>query len=405
MKRDIRNTIFFALLPAFFLLLLTEGCKKASDINNPEQQSGEFWLKGSVINSHTHTGIANATVYFTGQTILTTDANGLYKVNCKTMGNGTYDVRVIADGYGFGFASATVGNNSALVNTIMLKQLAEPVSIGSQGGILMMTDPESLISDGKTSLGIPAGAFSGNINVTFTRLTGIDVPGYAPVNTLNLCAVNIGPTGTIAGKAVELHFAMPFADPTVDNLPLIRYDIATNNWVSTGILATIDHVTNVATVQITDFGTYSLAVTGSFSETQGNSGTTVSLALDPTLSDIDLTYLAKNEYPDGTPETVSLSYLKNIASQNTRINGVRISFTDATLFTFNYIGYKPDSLAPVKSTMSSYYRWVPKVNYNIQEMPMTTTINGMTTVGSIEKQVYRSGSYWQYVHDQGGGGK
>ena len=404
MKMNIRNTIFFALLPVSFLLLFTEGCKKASDTGT-EQQAGEFWLKGSVNNAQTHTGIANARVYFAGQTILTTDANGLYKVNCKTMGNGTYDVRVMADGYGFGFASATIANNSAMVNTIMLNPLTEPVSIGSTGGTIMMTDPESLIPGSKTTLVIPSGAFPGNVNVTLTRFTGIDVPGYAPANTLNLCTVNLGPVGTVTGKALELRFAMPFANATADNLPLMRYDFEANNWVNTGTLAQVDHAANLATVQITAFGTYSLAITGSFSELNGSGGTIVTVPLDPTLSYIDFSYLAKNEYPGGTSATISLSYLKNIVSQNTRINGTRVSFNDSTTCTFNYIGSKPDSLAPVKSTMSGYYRWVPKVSYTMQIMPMTTIIDGLATSGIIQKQVYSPASTWQYVHDQGGGGK
>ena len=405
MKMNISNTILFALLPVSFLLLLTEGCKKATDTTGQEQQAGEFWLKGSVINAKTHTGIANARVYFAGQTILTTDANGLYKVNCKTLGNGAYDVRVMAEGFGFGFASATIANNSAMVNTIMLNSLAEPVSIGATGGSVMITDPESLIPGSQTTLVIPSGAFPGNINVTLTRFTGIEVPGYAPSNMLNLCSVNLGPVGTILGKAVELRFAMPFADATADNLPLMQYDFEANNWVNTGTLAQVDHATNLATVQITSFGTYSLAITGNFSESNGTGGAMVTVPLDPTQSYVDFSYLAKNEYPGGISATISMSYLKNIVSQNTKINGTRVSFSDSTICMFNYIGSKPDSLAPVKSTTSGYYRWIPKVNYAMQEMPMTTVIHGVATSGIIQKQVYSPASGWQYVHDQGGGGK
>ncbi|MCX6269026.1 MAG: hypothetical protein NTW16_17020 [Bacteroidetes bacterium] len=405
MKRNIRISIFFALLPAFFLLLFTVGCKKASDTSVTEPQNGEFWLKGSVINAKTHTGIANAKVYFDGQTVLTTDANGLYKVNCKTMGCGAYDVRVMADGYGFGFASATIANNAAIVNTILLKPLTEPIMIGSTGGTFSLIDPESLMPGGETTLAVPAGALSGDINVTLTRFTGIDVPGYAPDNMLNLCAFNLGPVTLVAGKAVELRFAMPFADPTIDNLPLLRYDFDANNWVNTGISAHVNQSTNIATVQVTTFGTYSLAISGAFSEGIGTSEAPVTQSLSTTLSQADFSYQAKNEYPDGTPSTISTPYLRNLASQNTKINGTRVSFTDATLFSFNYIGSKPDSLAPAKSTSSGYYRWVPKVSYATHNMPMSTTIHGTTTGGTIQKLVYSDACGYQFVHDQGGGGK
>lgn len=405
MKRDIRNSIFFALLPVFFLLLLTEGCKKVSNTTEPEQQGGILWLKGSVINAKTHLPIANAKVYFAGQTILTTDANGNYKVNCKTTAGGVYDVRVMADGYGFGFASATIANDAAMVNTISLNPLAEPVSIGSTGGTVAMTDPEGIAPASKTTLIVPEGAFPGNINVTLTRFTGIDVPGYAPANTLNVCAVYLGPVGFVASKALELSFALPFTDAGINELPLMKYDFVANNWVNTGSLAQVDHSTNLATVQITEFGTYSLAITGSYSELNGSSGNVVTLSLDPSESYIDFHYLAKNIYPDGTPANISVSFLKNIVSQNTRINGIRADFNDSTFFTLNYIGSKPDSIVPVKSTNSGYYRWIPKVSYTTQDMPMTTTIHGMTVIGIIQKHVYSPLIGWEYVHDQGGGGK
>jgi len=403
MKTNIRYTSLFFLLPVFCLLLFTESCKKASDTTDPQQPNGEFWLKGSVINSGTHTGIANAQVYFAGQTVLTTDANGQYKVSCSTIGSGNYDVRVMANGYGFGFATATITKDAAMVNAIVLSPLADAVPVGSSGGSIMMADPECLVPGSQTTLIVPAGAFTGNVNVTFTRFTGIDVPGYAPANTLNLCTVNLGPAGTVAAKELEILFALPFTNPAVDNLPLMRYNFEANTWENTGTLAQVDHATNMATMQTTAFGTYSLGIAGTFTESAGSSTAAVVMPLDPNQSAIDLSYTAKNEYSGFTLETISLSYLKNIASQNTRINGTRASFNDVTTLTFNYIGSKPDSLAQVKT--AGYYRWVPKVSYTTATMPMTTTIQGVAVNGTIVKQVYVPASGYEYVHDQGGGGK
>lgn len=393
----------FALLPVFLLLLITGGCKKTSDSTTPVTPTADFLLKGSVVNTTTHAGIANARVYFSGTTILTTDANGLYQVNCKTVGCGTYDVRVMADGYGFGFATATITTNAAMVNTIMLMPLGAPVTVGSTGGSVMVTDPESLIPGSKTTLVIPAGALSGNTSVSLTRFTGIHVPGYAPANMLNLCAVNLSPANSLASQAMELRFALPFADASLNSLALLRYDFEANTWINTGAPAQVDHVSNTATVQVTAFGTYSLAVAGSFSESNGTAGTPVTLALDRSLSAIDLSYQAANDYPGFTGTAISLDYLRNVAAQNTRINGTRTSFSDLTTVTFNYIGSKPDSLAGVKTT--GYYRWFPKVVYTPQDMPMTTNVHGLITNGFIRKQVYGPASGYEFVHDQGGGGK
>lgn len=399
MKTNRRKLILSALLPALLLLITIEGCKKAADTTTPEQTNSELNLKGSVINSNTHSGIANAEIYFEGlNTTLKTDANGMYKVSCKTLGSGVHQVRVMANGYGYGFASAVISDDAAMVNTIILNPLAEPVAVGSNGGSVVAGDPESLVPSANTSLAIPSGAFSGNINVSLTRFTGLDVPGFAPVNMLNLCTVNISPAGTVANKAMDLHFSLPFSDPAIDNLPLLRYDFGQNTWISTGIIAQVDHSTNIATAQITDFATYSLAVTGTISTSTGNSGTPVTIDLDRTLSSIDFSYLAKIQYSGNVPATISAAYLKNVASQNTRIG-----FNDNTIFTFNYIGSKPDSLAPVKT--AGYYRWMPKVTYTTQEVPLTATIQGIVATGIIENKMYSPASGYQFVHDQGGGGK
>ncbi len=406
MKKNIRTTIFFALLPVFILLLLTQGCKKATDNTIPEVPNGDFWLSGSVINGSTYAGIAGAKVYFGSKTSLTTDEDGNYAVNCKAMGSGSFEVRVMADGYCFGFASATIASNSAMVNTIVLTPLSGSVSIGSGGGSVIVSDPEALAPDSKTTLVIPAGAFSTDVPVTLTRFMGMEVPGYAPVNTLNLCAVNIGSAGTVPVKAMELHFALPFADAGLNNLPLLKYNFETNVWENVaGASALINHTNNTAVVQVTTFGTYSLSVAGSFTESNGSCGEAVTMPLDPLFTSVDLSYLATNDYPGGTPSTISAIYLENIASQNTKLHGTRSSFIDLTLCTYNYIGTKPDSLVPVKSTMAGYYRWVPKVSYATQDMPTSTTINNVAVTGIITKEVYSPLSGWEYVHDQGGGGK
>lgn len=405
MKTNIRTIFNFAILPALFLLLFAAGCQKASDTNTPDPQGGEFWLKGSVIDAKTQLGIANARIVFDDKTVLTTDAAGVYKIDCNTLSSGSFDIRAMANGYGFGFASATIGDGSAMVNTIVLTPVSEPVSIGASGGTISIADPESIAADGKTILVVPAGTFTGSTGVTLTRFTGIDVPGYAPANMLNLCAVNLGPAGTAANNPVELRFALPFNNPAADNLPLLKYDFETNTWINTGVVALVNHTTNIATVQVTAFGTYSLAVAGSFTETNGTSGTAITLPLDRSLNSVNLTFQGKNEYPAGIPATISLPYLKNVASQNTKINGIRVSFKDLTTVTFNYIGSKPDSLAPVKSTAAGFYRWMPKVIYAPQDMPMTTMIHGTTVTGIIQKHVYSGDCGYEFVHDQGGGGK
>ncbi len=403
MNNKFRITILTVLLPALFLLLSFQGCKKSSETPDPVQPDAALVLKGKVIHATTHAGIANATVYLAGQTLVT-DAAGWYTCNCKTIASGDYDVRVTANGYGYGFASATIDNNAAVVNTIVLKPLAEATVVGSAGGIVTIIDPESLFTGNVNYLMIPAGAFSSNVNVSFTRFAGVDVPGYAPASLLNLCTVNLAPEGTIAAQPVELRFPLPFNGAEINSLPLLRYDFATNTWNNTGLNAQISGSENYAIVQVTEFGTYSLGVSGSYVETSGTSGPVNTLELSTSQSMVDFHFLASSAF-QSVPFTISPVYLKNLASQNTRIHGARVSFSDSTTYLFNYIGSKPDSLAPVKSTLTGYYRWVPKVSYSTREMPVTITLRDVAVIGTITKETYTDACGWLYVHDQGGGGK
>jgi hypothetical protein len=404
MNKRFRITLLSVLVPAMLVLLLFQGCKKDSDPSGPAPQDAALWLKGVVVDAATHAGIANATVYI-GTTVLTTDAGGRYSADCKSLGLGTYDVRVKAAGYGYGFASAQVNQSAAMVNTIALKPLEEPSTVGAAGGLVMVYDNESLIPASQDFLIIPAGAFNSDVHVSLTRFTGADVPGYAPAGMLNLCAINLSPAATIPAVPVELRFALPFNGIEINTLPLLRYDFETNTWSNTGLSAVVNGSENTATVQVQEFGTYSLAVTGSFTETNGTSGASATRDLNPAQSSVDLKYLASNEYAGGVPPTICAAYLKNLASQNTRLNGIRVSFSDSTTCIFNYIGTKPDSLAPVKSTMTGYYRWSPRVSNATREMPVTITLRDVSVAGTIVKEVFTDVSAWQYVHDQGGGGK
>ena len=91
-------------------------------------------------------------------------------------------------------------------------------------------------------------------------------------------------------------------------------------------------------------------------------------------------------------------WITNIAAQFNHI-----SFEESTSLTFQYIGTKPDSIPGSKA--AGYYRWVPKVTYATQTVPTTTVISGESTTGTIGQQMYAPASGYEYVHDQGGGGK
>ena len=401
MKSKIKFSLLPALLFACLLLFTAVSCKK-SVTTVTSTQNTELWLTGNVVNAVTNQAIPNARVYITGSTVITTDANGVYRINTFSLVKGGVEVRAVYDGFGFGSAMAQIGANTATVNTIRLNPLGPPVSVGPSGSTIIVADPESITAGTGTSLTIPAGAFNQTISVRVTRFTGIGVPGYAPANSLNGCTVNLNPESTVTTIPMDLSFALPASGIGVDQLPLLLYSVETNAWTATGTFATVNHAANTALAHITSFGTYSLGLPGTYTEAEGSGGTVVKVPLDPSGSSIQFTYLAKNTYPNGTPSTISLVYLVNLVSQNSKVPGARISFADSTTLIMNYIGTKPDS---VVAQSSATYKWKPQYGYNWVNTPTTTTLNGTPVSGIIEIEHFGDCGFWQYVHDQGGGGK
>ncbi len=404
MKRIERVTALCLFVALASILILTQGCKKESGPTGTVPADG-LQLKGRVVDMATGAGIAGAQVRFGASATYTTDAAGWYQVSCKTAGNGTHDVRVAANGYGYGYAQATVTSNAAQVAVIPLRPLSPAVHIDQNGGVAAVYDFEGLNTGAYATLTVPPGALAASTGVTLTRIYGNEVPGYAPAGSLCLSAVILGPSGASASKEMTLLFPLPFTDATVATLPLLQYDFAAGSWTATGREATIDPSTGTATAKVGAFGTYCLAVPGTFGETNGTGSGAGSTQLDPTKTQTEFAFLGAFDIPGGVSGALSPAWLANLASQNTVLNGARTSLTDSTHVTFCYIGSKPDSIAPSKATSGGYYKWVPKAGYVLQSMPASISVHGASVSGIIRKELFSDACGWEYVHDQGGGGK
>lgn len=405
MKRIERVTVpfFFATLSLLFLLL-SSGCKKESGPTGTVPADG-LLLKGRVVSLATGAGIAGATVRFGTSASYTTDAAGWYQVPCKTAGVGLHDVRVAASGYGYGFAQAAVTASTAMVAVITLRPLSPPVLMGQEGGVAAVSDYEGLEPGAYATLAVPPGALNSPTNVTMTRIYGNEVPGRAPDGSLCLAAVVIGPTGGAVTKDMTLLFPLPFTDATLSTLPVLQYDFTAGQWTSTATEATVDQASGIATAKVNAFGTYCLAVPGTFGESNGTGSGAGSTQLDPAKSQAEFAFLGTFDIPGGVSGALSPVWLANLASQNTVLNGARTSLTDSTHVSFCYIGSKPDSIAPSKATSGGYYKWVPKAGYVLQSMPASISVHGASVSGIIRKELFSDACGWEYVHDQGGGGK
>lgn len=405
MKTRRRILLLPALLIALMLITSTQSCKKTDDPADPRPPAKGLILKGRVIDAQTLTGIPGATVYLSHSTVLTTNAGGEYQLDCTHMDPAEFEVRVMAAGYGYGYAPAKIEKNAATAGTIVLKKLSAAVMAGPSGATLLTDDPEAIIPDSRTVLTVPAGAFATPTALSLTRFTGAEVPGYAPVGFLNVCAVHIGPEGVTPAVPMELRFTLPFDFPNLNTLTLMRYSHGTDTWLPAYTQVPVGHATNTAVALLTETGTYCLAVPGSFAETAGTGSTPVLTDLSKSESLAEFSFTGKNEYTPGVPSDVSTLFLKNTASQNTRLYGLRTRFDASNQVLFNYIGSKPDSLAGGKSTSAGFYRWTPRASKTHRLMPVTITLSGIPVTGTIEKEFYTDACGWMYVHDQGGGGK
>jgi len=358
-------------------------------------------LKGRVVDATTGSGIV-ARVFIAGMSV-TTNSEGVYEISSKLIGNGSWELLVEANEYGLATAIATITDDAAMVRTIRLAPLSNGATLGQSGGTLTVTDPESLTAGASAVLTVAPGTFTGTQAVLFNRLTGAGIPGYAPAGMLNLCAFSIAATAVVPAKPMTVTLPLPVADPSIATLSLLKFDPTTITWsVVNGTQAVVDPSTHTATVQVDAFGYFSLAISGSYSESAGNGSTPVTIDLDKTRSQISFSFTATGQYTS-VPAGVSAAWLKNIASQNTKLNGERVAFDQTTEVMLNYIGYKPDSLTTTQS--AGYYRWMPRVTYTDYQMPVTASVNGMVITGTIGKRAYAPSSSYQFVHDQGGGGK
>ena len=127
--------------------------------------------------------------------------------------------------------------------------------------------------------------------------------------------------------------------------------------------------------------------------------------VDPKQSSVMMSYQAAYQPENNAPSGYSAAWLTNLASQNTYTYGIKTSFSDLTWVTVNYIGTKPDSIPTTKATLAGFYRWVPQVGRNAEFIPSATVVEGMLINGLVTKEQETDRGIWQFIHDQGGGGK
>jgi len=441
MKTKVYITIALMAFIAITAVFWIQSCRKPVGTIDITIPTTKLLLKGKVIDNTTKIGITNATVTIKGIAVVSTDKNGIYTTEMDVSKYKEVEIYAKASGYGLGSTKAYINKEQICVNSIPLKKLNTPVTIGPSGGKIETNNNEGFKTN-KIELIIPANAFSSNVNISVTPFEGIEVPGKINDAKLNLVTVNINSGERDPLLPVTLVFPMPISNLGIDRLPLLYFNENNYSWENTGKYAIINNADGTASVNITHFTTYSLAIYGRYIEELSQTTTINSIELDRSGSSKIIPWLAKVEYPSGIPDNISANWLKNVVSQNTEIGTGRVSFFDSTYTTINYIGYKPDSISKTKSTMGCI-RWVWRTfvcpvinlgdiivsllfaNYWIDinnngrvdqdEMYIWKDVNNDKNVdkgetlpatevnGYVSTETYTDCGYWECIHDQGGG--
>jgi hypothetical protein len=423
MKKKIIIPIIALAFIAMAAVFWMESCKKAVKPIEPSQPpASTLYLKGKVIDFKTKKAIEGAVVEIVGIANVSSDKNGEYSIEAKTVKEKKIEVKATANGYGFASTFAQIEDDIAVVNRLMLLPLNSSIAIGVEGGVLESKNNEGLLGN-TIKLEIPPNAFDKTANISSTPFEGINVPGYAPDSMLNLVTVHLESDAGDPNIPLKLSFPLPFSAFILDSLPVLIFNQNEYLWQYSGHYAKINKSTSMAVSEVEIMGTYSLSVAGSINESFFEETDAGSKLLDETKSAYEFSWLAKVEYPEGIPDSLSPNWLKNVASQNIHSASGRVSLFDSTFTTINYIPYKPDSVSILKSTyLFGRWRWIPQVNsklrcfqnYIYMWIFSDDNNNGVLDPGEVKRKIYylpfyicfivtNDESFWRYKHDQGGG--
>jgi len=238
-------------------LFICSGCQKdVGVITNIVRYN----ISGYVLDAGTAAGIEGVSIHF-GDTVLMTDTAGKYTL--PMVMPGTYLIVAEKEGYSEGRYNMTVTSDGVIAKSILLKELAPPVVIGTAGGSATATN-----STGTTvaELTIPAGELSSDKSISVTNLAGNEVP-----KILDEGDKLLGTTITLHAdddnlafeNGATLTFKLPFRHRPGDVVEVTYFNDSINEWETyDDAVVNADGIT--ASITINHFSTFSANINGSF---------------------------------------------------------------------------------------------------------------------------------------------
>jgi|GEM_PF-3346316 len=302
---------------------LMNGCQENVD---PVNLYSKLNVSSYVLDSETFAGIADAGIAVDGDVVTTTDSNGYFTIS--ELEPGDYLVSASKSCFLKGTYELAVEDNGARLPQFVLKKLADPVTIGTNGG-----DVEAFKKSGELAaeFAIPAGELQSNRQISVTQLTGNEVP-----KILNSTGQLLGTTITLNSddesleftNGAQLTFQLPFPHRPGDGVEVTYFDENTNSWkVFDDAIVNANGLS--ATVTINHFSTYSANVNGNYSE---ETDVTLDYEIVGTSDDYEETFewTTKLEYREGIPDNVDPEWLYTTVENQTKLNFSEVTYGNST---------------------------------------------------------------------------
>ncbi len=263
------------LLVISFLVFVTgivflSGCESSRvepeiTVNTPPPAPAPLILQGSVLNSKTGLGVANATVSILkldGTTVATvnTNASGAFTYDISSLTNTAYKITATASGFGYTFVNVTVDpvNRLAGIASLPIDPIVSvAVALTPAGGTAQGTTNTESKSGTAVSISVPANAVTSNttINVSTVAVNNVPPPPAASTTT-QVGVTNLTPAGITFAKPVTMSYPLPYRMKAGDKIPVM--ELVNGAWTTTTLQATVDASRTIATLDLSKTGQYAL---------------------------------------------------------------------------------------------------------------------------------------------------
>ena len=405
-------------------VLVTQSCRKAVGPIDIPASVNTYKMKGLALDAKTNAAIAGAKINVLG-TVVVTDVSGFFSFEIPNTTVFPFTIYAKAANYVYG--NGLISGPSQ-VRAIMLTPVNPPVAIGPAGGEVVAKTDESITTD-SIRLIIPAGAVSQLVSISVTPMDnffvlpgGVKTAPKATILNLNLLAFSVDPVDIVFTPPAQIYCPLPFFNDENAQFTLYQLNTITNQWEDTGRKMTVDDTRTGGFAQILSGGIYSVGGQGAYNEVIASQSLLFTFSCN---GDTTIQWQAQCDYPQGYPDSVSITWLKNTVSDYSILGG-HVSFFDATFSTIICEPIEPSPNPPPVNPADTNEIIIPippvcpsgahavLVNdgksWERRIINGTLTYirfrNGAITEGADDKetvQVPVHRYHWVCVHDQGGG--